>query len=295
MTLTRDADGKARLAGALTVDRADFAANTPVPTGVVPMDVVELHRPEKEGVERPAGATASAAPVFALDVSLRAARGIFLRGKGLEAELSLDAHVGGFISRPELSGVARVVRGSYDFAGQRFEIDDRGTVRLATTPELIRLDITATRDDPTLIAVVRVRGTAAKPEVTLSSTPVLPQDEVLSRVLFGVSAAQLSPGQSAQLVSSLAALNGGGGFDIIGNLRQFAGLDRLALGGSQASGTTVSGGKYLTDNVYLELTGGGRTGPSAQVEWRVRRDLSIVSMVGAQGDARLSVRFRKDY
>ena len=295
VTLTRDADGKARLAGALTVDRADFAANTPVPTGVVPMDVVELHRPEKEGVERPAGATAGAAPVFALDVSLRAARGIFLRGKGLEAELSLDAHVGGFISRPELSGVARVVRGSYDFAGQRFEIDDRGTVRLATTPELIRLDLTATRDDPTLTAVVRVRGTAAKPEVSLSSTPVLPQDEVLSRVLFGVSAAQLSPGQSAQLVSSLAALNGGGGFDIIGNLRQFAGLDRLALGGSQASGTTVSGGKYLTDNVYLELTGGGRTGPSAQVEWRVRRDLSIVSMVGAQGDARLSVRFRKDY
>jgi translocation and assembly module TamB len=118
---------------------------------------------------------------------------------------------------------------------------------------------------------------------------------VLSRVLFGVSAAQLSPAQTAQLASALASLTGGGGFDIIGNLRQFAGLDRLALGGTQASGTTVSGGKYLTDNVYLELTGGGRTGPSAQVEWRVRRDLSFVSMVGAQGDARLSIRFRKDY
>jgi translocation and assembly module TamB len=294
-TLVRDADGKARLTGALTIDRAEFAANTPVPTGVVPMDVVELHVPEKEGVERPQGAQTGAAPVFALDVSLRAPRGIFLRGKGLEAEFSLDAHVGGFVSRPELTGVARVVRGSYDFAGQRFEIDDRGTVRLATTPEQIRLDLTATRDDPTLIAVVRVRGTAAKPEITLTSTPVLPQDEVLSRVLFGVSASQLSPGQSAQLVSSLAALQGGGGFDLIGNLRQFAGLDRLALGGNQASGTTISGGKYLTDNVYLELTGGGRTGPQAQVEWRVRRDLSIVSMVGTQGDARLSVRFRKDY
>jgi translocation and assembly module TamB len=144
--------------------------------------------------------------------------------------------------------------------------------------------------------VVRVKGTAAKPEITLSSTPVLPQDEVLARVLFGVSAAQLSAGQTAQLASSLASLQGGGGFDLIGNLRQFAGLDRLALGAAQGStATTVSGGKYLTENVYLELTGGGRTGPSAQVEWRVRRDLSLVSQVGTQGDARLSIRFRKDY
>jgi len=117
-----------------------------------------------------------------------------------------------------------------------------------------------------------------------------------------VSAAQLSAGQTAQLASSLASLQGGGGFDVIGNLRQFAGLDRLALGSDRlaqaqggSSGTTVSGGKYLTENVYLELTGGGRTGPSAQVEWRVRRDLSFVSQVGTQGDARLSIRFRKDY
>jgi translocation and assembly module TamB len=203
--------------------------------------------------------------------------------------------VGGTILAPDLAGTARIVRGSYDFAGQRFEFDERGTVRLGSSAEDIRLDLTATRDDPTLTAVVRVKGTAAKPEITLSSTPVLPQDEVLSRVLFGVSAAQLSPAQGAQLASALASLAGGGGFDVIGNLRQFAGLDRLALGGTQTTGTTVSGGKYLTDNVYLELTGGGRTGPSAQVEWRVRRDLSLVSMVGTQGDARLSIRFRKDY
>ncbi len=292
-TLTRDADGKARLSGALTIDRAEFAANPPVPTGVVPMEVVELNPPQKEGAEKPL--TTGAPPVFALDVTLKAARGIVLRGKGLDAELSLDAHVGGFISKPQLSGTARIVRGYYDFAGQRFDLDDRGTVRLATSPDKILLDISATRDDPALTAVVRVKGTAAKPEITLTSSPVLPQDEVLSRVLFGVSAAQLSPGQAAQLASSLASLNGGGGFDVIGNLRQFAGLDRLALGGSQASGTTVSAGRYLTNNVYLELTGGGRTGPSAQVEWRVRRDLSLVSQVGTQGDARLSIRFRKDY
>jgi translocation and assembly module TamB len=58
---------------------------------------------------------------------------------------------------------------------------------------------------------------------------------------------------------------------------------------------TVAGGKYLTDDVYLELIGGGREGTAAQVEWRVRRNLSIVSRIAGQGDAKLSVRWRRDY
>ena len=148
-----------------------------------------------------------------------------------------------------------------------------------------------------------MRGTAAKPEITLTSTPVLPQDEILSRVLFGVAASQLSGFEAAQLASALTSLATGGGFDVIGGLRQFARLDRLSVGVDQTTvnvpgvkqATTISGGKYLTDNVYLELTGGGRTGPSAQVEVRIQRNLSVISQVGSQGDARLSVRFRQNY
>jgi hypothetical protein len=31
------------------------------------------------------------------------------------------------------------------------------------------------------------------------------------------------------------------------------------------------------------------------VEWRVRKNFSIISQVGAQGDAQLSIQFRKSY
>ena len=119
---------------------------------------------------------------------------------------------------------------------------------------------------------------------------------MLSQVLFGRSASQLSPLEAAQLASAVTALATGGGFDVLGGLRQFARLDRLAVsGGGSGTAATVSGGKYVTDDVYLELTGGGRNGPTAQVEWRVRRNFSLVSTIGTQGDARLSVRFRKNY
>lgn len=295
VAITRDAKGLAKLSGDLVVDRADISPTAPTGANIVSIDVVEVHQKAREGeqISRP---KPSAGPnLISLDVNIRAPRRIFIRGRGLDLELALDAHVGGSTSRPDLSGTARVVRGSYDFAGKRFDFDESGEVRLASTPEAIRLDLRAVRQDPTLTAVVRVSGTAARPEVSLTSQPVLPQDEILSQVLFGRSAAQLSAAEAAQLASGLASLSGGRGLDLIGGLRQFARLDRLAIGGDQTTGTTISGGKYITDNVYLELTGGGRNGPSAQVEYRVRPNLSIVSSVGTQGDTRLSVRFRKNF
>lgn len=290
-SVNRSADGKIKLTGAVTLDRADVSAQTKTPAGVVAMDVVERNRPADldQGLQR-----RPTTGGMILDLDLKAPRRIFVRGRGLDVELSLDAHVGGTSLAPQLSGVARMVRGEYDFAGKRFEFDDDGVVYLSTQLDQIRLNLSATRQDAALTAVVRILGTAAKPEITLTSKPELPSDEVLSQVLFGASAAQLSPIEAAQLASALAALAGGGGFDVIGNLRSFARLDRLAFAES-ATGMTVAGGKYVTDDVYVEIIGGGREGPAAQVEWRIRRTLSLVSRIGGQNDAKLSVRWRKDY
>ncbi|WP_309606496.1 translocation/assembly module TamB domain-containing protein [Phenylobacterium sp.] len=292
-SIDRAADGKVRLSGTLAIDRADVAARLPTPSGVVTMPVTEKNRPPELAAALPSVATGGEG--WALDVTLKTPRGVFLRGRGLDVELSLDAHVGGTTAHPDLTGQAHVVRGDYDFAGKRFAFDPRSVVYLSTRAEAVRLDLTATRDDPALTADVRIRGTAARPEITVTSTPSLPDDEILSQVLFGRTASQLAPLEAAQLASALAALAGGGGFDVIGNLRTFAGLDRLALGGGNASGVTVSGGKYLTDNVYLELTGGGRDGGAAQVEWRVKKNLSIISRLGGQGAGRLAIRWRRDY
>ena len=292
-TISRAADGAVKLTGALLIDRADVAANPPIPSGVTPMDVTEInHTPGAGGGHLQAVNTH--APAVGLDVTLKAIKGIFLKGRGLNAELSLDAHVTGTTAAPQLAGTARVVRGDYDFGGKRFQFDNRGVVYLATDAEQIRLDLTATRDDPALTAVIRIEGTAAKPKITLTSTPVLPNDEVLSQVLFGTSASQLSPLDAAEVASALTSLAGGSGFDVVGNLRSFAHLDRLALGGD-TTGAIASGGKYVTDNVYLEVTGGS-TGPTGGIEWRIRKDLSLLARAATTtGNSEISVRWRKDY
>ena len=294
----RDAEGAISLSGQLNVSEAVISAEDLPNTGdIVELDVIEINRPggledevEESADERAARRSRSA---FNLDVRLNSnGGGVFVEGRGLDVELALNAHVTGSLSDPVLSGNARVIRGDYQFGGRRFAFERGGTITLSTEAESIRLNLTAVREDPALTARIRVTGTAARPVITLTSEPQLPQDEILSQVLFGRSASQLSPVEAAQLASSIAALAGGGGFDVVGNLREFAGLDRLSFGGD-ASGLTVAGGKYIGDDLYFEIIGGGEEGGAVQVEWRARRNLSVVSRVGGDGDARLYVRWRR--
>ena len=307
VTVTRGADGKAELAGALTIDRADISAvSARAPPGVVSMDVTEINRPG--GAQSAQTTSLAQAPAVELDIQLTAPGHIFVKGFGLNAEMSLAAHVGGTTAAPLLTGTAHVVRGDYDLAGKRFEIDDQGVVYLASDLDKIRLDLNARLDEPSITAIIQIQGTAAKPRVTLTSVPTLPSDEVLSEVLFGRSAAQLSPVEAAQLAAAVTSLATGGGFDVMGGLRNFAKLDRLALGGGDTpsavnpngsryveTGVTVSGGKYIGNRVYLELTGGGRLGPSAQVEVKATRAFSVISQLGGEQGAKLAVRWRVDY
>ena len=291
---SRGADGKVKVEGSLDIDRAEINAQAKLRPSVVSMDVVERGLPEQQGVAQ-LKAVKPRGPPIELNVKLRAPRGVFVRGRGVNAELSLEADVGGTLSRPELSGRARIYQGSYEFAGKRFDFDERGSITLANAPDQIRLDLTATWEGPSLTATVRIAGTAARPQITLTSAPSLPQSEILSQVLFGSSASQLSGAETAQLASTATALATGGGFDVLGSLRQFAGLDRLAFGGGQTSGLTVAGGKYIGDNVYLEVIGGGRQGPSAEIDWRVRRHLSLTSTLSNELGAKLAIRWTHDF
>jgi translocation and assembly module TamB len=294
VTVTRGADGNIQLMGRLNIDEAEVAANPLGGNGIVRMDVIEVNRPGGDpvvnGQDDPEAERRG--PTIGLDIVLRSPNGqVWVRGRGLNVEMNVNARVRGSLASPQLTGTAQVVRGDYDFAGKRFVFDERGTVTLSTNTDRIRLDLRAMREDPALTAEVRVTGTAASPEIELTSTPQLPQDEILSQVLFGRSASQLSAFEAAQLASGVASLAGGGGFDVLGNLREFAGLDRLSFGGD-ASALTVAGGRYLTDNVYFEVIGGGEAGGAVQVEWQVRRNIAVTSRVGGDGDARLAIRWR---
>jgi len=291
---TRAADGKIELSGRLDIDEARIEPNLPGSNGIVRMEVIEINKPGGDAEPEEERAETRARSPIALDIVLRSPNdNVRVVGRGLNVFLDVNARVQGTASDPILTGRAEVARGDWEFAGRRFVFDEDGFVTLSTDPRLIRLNLSATREDPAITATVNVTGTAARPEIQLTSSPALPEDEILSQVLFGRSASQLSAFEAAQLAASVGSLAGGGGFDVLGNLRELAGLDRLSFSG-EASSLQVAGGRYITDDVYLEVIGGGDAGAAVQVEWQVRRNVAVTSRFGGEGDASLSVRWRRE-
>ncbi|PZO54085.1 MAG: hypothetical protein DCF16_05920, partial [Alphaproteobacteria bacterium] len=142
-----------------------------------------------------------------MDVRVRAPGRVFTRGRGVDAEWSLDLHLQGTSNNPLLFGEARAIRGTLALSGQPFEIEDARIV-FRGDPLDAQIDLTAARDTADLSARIRLTGTARDPEVTFSSDPALPEDEILPQILFGRSVEDLSGFEAAQLAASLAALSG---------------------------------------------------------------------------------------
>ncbi|MEP7221142.1 MAG: translocation/assembly module TamB domain-containing protein [Novosphingobium sp.] len=234
-----------------------------------------------------------------LDLQVKADRRVFVSGMGLESEWQTDLHVGGTSHAPIVTGRADIVRGTYSFSGKRFELT-RGTVRFQggpmNDPEL-SISASATVDD--LTATLAIEGSAQHPRVSFGSVPSLPQDEVVSRLLFGQSVTSLSTFQVVQLAASLNSLRGGsGGLDPLGKLRAASGIDRLRILGADATtgrGTALAAGKYITDDIYIEVITDARGFTATQLEYALSKSLSILSQMASFGTSNISVRYSKDY
>lgn len=134
--------------------------------------------------------------------------------------------------------------------------------------------------------------------IAFSSTPSLPEEELLSRLLFGSSITQISAPEAVQLAAALASLRGGGGLDPINKLRSAIGLDRLRILNADASiprGTSVAAGKYLGRKFFVELVTDGRGYNATSVEFRITRWLALLASVATIGDESLNLRVSKDY
>jgi translocation and assembly module TamB len=130
------------------------------------------------------------------------------------------------------------------------------------------LDFTAQTTVSDTTAILHITGLADAPQFEFTSTPPLPQDEIMARLLFpGVNSAQLSGLQLAQIGAALAALSGvggDGGLNPLVKLQKSLGLDRLTVGagtsttgtptgaGTQNSGASIEAGRYISKRVYIE-------------------------------------------
>ncbi|MFL6721738.1 MAG: translocation/assembly module TamB domain-containing protein [Sphingomonas sp.] len=220
-------------------------------------------------------------------------------GLGINSRWTTNLQIGGLADEPRFTGRADLVQGNYDFAGRIFRLD-RGVIRFrGESPPDPLLDIHAQADVQGLSASVNVQGTGLKPEISFASTPAMPQDELLSRLLFGTSITNLSAPEALQLASAVAALqSGSGSLDPINALRRAIGLDRLrVVPADVATGqkTAIGAGKFITRKLFVEVITDGQGYSATQVEYQMTRWLSLLSTVSTIGRSSASVRVSKDY
>ncbi|MFM6831644.1 MAG: translocation/assembly module TamB domain-containing protein, partial [Novosphingobium sp.] len=244
-----------------------------------------------------APARVAAAPWrFLIDAA--GANRINVRGLGLDSEWGADIRLRGTTAAPQIFGTADLVRGGYEFAGKRFELT-RGRIRFAgEVPVDPQLDIVAEGDANNVSAKIAITGTGTKPTITFSSTPSLPEEELLSRLLFGSSITQISAPEAVQLASALASLRGGGGLDPINKLRAAIGLDRLRIVGADptlGAGTSIAVGKYIGRRFFVELVTDGGGYSATSVEFRITRWLALLATVSTVGDESINLKASKDY
>lgn len=252
-------------------------------------------------INLPGGDVADDAPTapWTLALNARARNGVMVSGLGLTSEWSADLKIGGQPTNPSITGRANLIRGDVEFAGRDFELA-RGVIRFdGQTPANPALDIAANADSTGLNATIRVTGTALKPEIGFTSVPALPEDELLSRLLFGTSITNLSAPEALQLAAAVAALqDGGNGLNPINAIRRAAGLDRLRIlpaDPQTGQGTSVAAGKFVTRRLYAEIITDGQGYSATQVEFQVTRWLSILSSISTLGRQSVNVRVSRDY
>jgi translocation and assembly module TamB len=238
-------------------------------------------------------AASSGAPL-ALDISLAAPNQVFVRGRGLDAELGGSLQLRGTTADIRPEGQFSLIRGRLDLLGQRLTLEQGSAVLEGALIPQIRLLARAEGRDMTLN--VLVDGPATEPALTITSDPDMPQDAALAQFLFGRGLGQLSPLQAAQLASALVTLTGDGSGGILERLRESTGLDDFDVtSGSDGEGPALRAGKYLSDNIYSDVTLGTDGRSSVTLNLDVSPSVTVRGSTDTDGRTGLGVFFERDY
>ncbi|WP_254437288.1 translocation/assembly module TamB domain-containing protein [Ruegeria arenilitoris] len=229
---------------------------------------------------------------IALDVSLLAPKAVFVRGRGVNAELGGRLNIGGTTTAVIPSGQIELIRGNFDILGRRLALT-KGIVTLQgdLTPYIEFASSTSTSDGT---ATIEIAGPLDAPEVDVYSDPERPAEEALAMLLFGNRFSEISPFVIAQMAASLAQLSGAGG-DATKGLRDSTGVDTVDIGASEGGAGRLGAGAYLSDNLYTDFTVNTEGDTEVNLNLDVSDSFTVRGSVDGRGETGVGVFFERDY
>ncbi len=261
--------------------------------GAVP-DVIATRR--KAGLDSEVAGTETAraqGPGYGLNLRVNAPNRLFVRGRGLDAELGGGLTLTGSTNRIISAGRFNLLRGRLDILGKRFDLREGSTQFQGDLVPFIRF-VSASSTSAGEVRVI-VEGPADAPKVRFESTPEAPQDEVLAQLLFGRDILEISPFQALQLANAVATLAGREGAGVITNLRAGFGLDDLDVTTTDSGATAVRAGKYISENIYTDVTAASDGTGEVSLNLDITSSLKGKATLGSDGNSGIGIFFEKDY
>ncbi|MEQ9259396.1 MAG: translocation/assembly module TamB domain-containing protein [Roseovarius sp.] len=254
---------------------------------------VRLTRQRAGLIEDNPGGRRAAGPAFPLNLVIDAPNRIFVRGRGLDAELGGQLRLRGTTANVDASGTFELIRGRIDVLTKRLDLTEgRIDLRGALDPYLRFVAQTQT-DDYTISVVLE--GLASSPDVTFSSSPDLPQEEIVAQLLFGRDFASMSALQAAQLISAVATLSGRGSGGLTDRFRNSLGLADFDVTSTADGATQFSAGAYISENIYSEVVADSEGNNQINLNLDLSDSITVKGSAGNRGNTGLGVFFEKDY
>lgn len=289
------------IAGTVDVVSLDVTVPERLPSTLSPIPgTVHVNAPPQAAARLAAAARerarAGRAPPFnaTLDLTITAPSRVFVRGRGIDAELGGDLKLRGRLSDPQTVGAFELRRGRMSIAGTRLDFTEG---RIVFTGDLTPdLDFRAQTQAGDVTAIIAVSGPAREPQFAFSSQPDLPQDEVLSRILFSKASGGLSAIQALQLAQVAAQFSGGGGSDVFERVRKSLGVDSLNVSVSSSGNPTVG----ISRSINRRLSVGVKTGTEANdsgvtVDFDVTRNIRLKGEADANGGTAIGAGVEWEY
>lgn len=238
------------------------------------------------------GSTSSSSSDIAIDITVNAPNQVFIRGRGLDAELGGKLRLTGSTQNIVPIGQFSLVRGRLSLLGKRIEMESGQLVLQGDFDPNFSLVAATTTDDLTIR--ITTSGRVSSPKIELSSSPDLPEDEILAQLLFGRAISDISAFQAVQMAAAVATLTGGGN-GIVGNIRDTIGLDDLDVTTSNEGDTALRVGKYLSDDIYTDVTIDSTGKSIINLNLDASDTITLKGSMSPDGTTSLGVFFEKDY
>ncbi|ETX30867.1 translocation/assembly module TamB domain-containing protein [Roseivivax isoporae] len=230
---------------------------------------------------------------YGLDVTVTAPSQIFVRGRGLDAELGGEVVIGGTLQNIQPVGRFDLIRGRLDILGQRLTLSEAYIQLEGDLNPFIYVRADTQRDENTIAIIIE--GPVSEPEVDFTSSPDRPEEEVLALLLFGRDLSEISGLQALRIASAINTLAGRSGTSLVDRLRMSTGLDDLDVQTGADGQTELRLGRYINERAYTDVTVNSEGETEINLNLTITPSVTARGTVGSGGNTGVGIYYERDY